>query len=192
MNPRVEVFLKKTEKWHEEYVVLREISLSAGIYEDLKWGQPCYTLNGKNVFLLHAFKEYIAVFFMKGAIMKDPQGILVQQTENVHAGRQLRFQSAQEIVKSKKIIMSYIADAVAIEEAGLEVPMKKPVLFEIPKDIATAMKRISGLGVAFKKLTPSAQRQYILFFAGAKKEETRISRVEKYADRIISGKRMNG
>ena len=192
MNPRVDVFMKKTVHWHEEYELLRDIALSTGLEEDLKWMHPCYTLNGKNVFLLHAFKEYIAVFFMKGAIMKDTQSVLIQQTENVQAGRQLRFKDLTEIVKSKRVIKAYMADAIAVEESGLEVPMKKPAPVELPKDIATAMKRISGLNVAFKTLTPSAQRQYILFFAAAKKEETRISRVEKYADRIISGKRMNG
>lgn len=192
MNPRVDVFMRKTEKWHEEYELLRGIALTTGLNEDLKWGQPCYTLNGKNVFLLHSFKEYIAVFFMKGAILKDPQNILIQQTENVQAGRQIRLTSSQEITKSKKIIKAYMADAIAIEEAGLEVPMKKPSPVELPKDIAATMKKIPGLSAAFKKLTPSAQREYAMFFDSAKREETRISRVEKYVDRIISGKRMNG
>lgn len=192
MNQRVDVFLKKTDKWHDEYVVLREIALASGIDEDLKWGQPCYTINGKNVFLLHSFKEYIAVFFMKGVIMKDPKGILIQQTPQVQAGRQLRFKNMEEIVKAKKVIKSYIAEAIAIEEAGIEVPMKKPIPAELPADIAGAMKKITGVAAAFKRLTPSAQREYLLYFDGAKKEETRISRVEKYAQRILAGKRMNG
>ena len=191
MNHRVDVFMKKQTKWQEEYVLLREISLSTDLTEDLKWMHPCYTLNDKNVFLLHSFKEYIAIFFHKGAIMKDPKGILIQQTPNVQAGRQLRFKSLEEIVKAKKVIKAYMNEAIAVEEAGLEVPMKKPVAAEIPKDIAAAMKKISGLTVAFKKLTPSAQREYMLYFDGAKKEETRISRVEKYADKILAGKRMN-
>ena len=192
MNPRVDVFMKKTTTWHDEYEVLREIALSTGLTEDLKWMHPCYTVNEKNVFLLHAFKNYIAVFFHKGAIMKDPKGILIQQTENVQAGRQLRFASMEEILKSKKIIKDYMKEAIAIEEAGLQVPMKKPMPVEIPKDIAAAMKKIPGLTVAFKKLTPSCQKEYMLYFDGAKKEETRISRVEKYAEKILSGKRMNG
>ncbi len=192
MNHRVDVFMKKTVEWHDEYAVLREIALSTGLTEDLKWMHPCYTLDDKNVFLLHAFKGYIAVFFHKGAIMKDPNGILIQQTENVQAGRQLRFKNMEEILKAKKIIKAYMKDAIAIEEAGLQVPMKKPVPVELPKDIADAMKKISGLTAAFKKLTPSCQREYLLYFDGAKKAETRVSRVQKYAEKILSGKRMNG
>jgi uncharacterized protein YdeI (YjbR/CyaY-like superfamily) len=192
MNKRVDVFIKKTTAWHDEYVALREIALATGLDEDLKWGQPCYTLNDKNIFLLHSFKGYIAVFFMKGAVMKDPKEILIQQTPNVQAGRQIRFTSLEEIVKSKKVIKSYMAEAIAVEEAGIEVPMKKAAALETPADIAAAMKKIPGLSVAFKKLTPSCQREYMLYFDGAKKEETRISRVEKYAEKILSGKRMNG
>jgi len=192
MNPRVDVFMKKTTTWHDEYEVLREIALATGLDEDLKWGQPCYTLNGKNIFLLHSFKEYIAVFFMKGVVMKDPKSILIQQTPNVQAGRQIRFKNLEEIVKAKKVIKAYMAEAIAVEEAGIEVPMKKAAPVEIPKDIAAAMKKIPGLPSAFKKLTPSCQKEYMLYFDGAKKEETRISRVEKYAEKILSGKRMNG
>ena len=191
MNPRVNVFMKKELKWHDEYELLREISLSTGLTEDLKWGQPCYTLNEKNVFLLHAFKEYIAVFFHKGVIMKDPKGILIQQTPNVQAGRQLRFKNLEEIVKAKKVIKAYMAEAIAVEEAGIEVPMKKAAPVELPADIAATMKKIPGLTVAFKKLTPSCQREYMMYFDGAKKAETRVSRVEKYAEKILAGKRMN-
>ena len=192
MNPRVDVFMKKTTTWHDEYEVLRELALATGLDEDLKWGQPCYTLDGKNIFLLHSFKEYIAVFFMKGVVMKDPKSILIQQTPNVQAGRQIRFKNLEEIVKAKKVIKAYMAEAIAVEEAGIEVPMKKAAPVEIPKDIAAAMNKIPGLPGAFKKLTPSCQKEYMLYFDGAKKEETRISRVEKYAEKILSGKRMNG
>jgi len=192
MNPRVDVFMKKTTTWREEYEILRELAIATGLEEDLKWGQPCYTLNGKNIFLLHSFKEYIAVFFMKGVVMKDPKSILIQQTPNVQAGRQIRFKNLEEIVKAKKVIKAYMAEAIAVEEAGIEVPMKKAAPVEIPKDIAAAMKKIPGLPGAFKKLTPSCQKEYMLYFDGAKKEETRISRVEKYAEKILSGKRMNG
>jgi len=191
MNKRVDVFMKKQTKWQEEYAALREIALSTDLEEDLKWMHPCYTLNGKNVFLLHSFKEYIAVFFMKGAIMKDPKGILIQQTANVQAGRQIRFKSLDEITKAKKVIKAYMNEAIAVEEAGLEVPMKKPAPVELPADIAATMKKIPGLTVAFKKLTPSCQREYMLYFDSAKKAETRVSRVEKYAEKILSGKRMN-
>jgi len=192
MNPRVDVFMKKTTTWREEYEILRELAIATGLEEDLKWGQPCYTLNGKNIFLLHSFKEYIAVFFMKGVVMKDPKSILIQQTPNVQAGRQIRFKNLEEIVKAKKVIKAYMAEAIAVEEAGIEVPLKKAAPVEIPKDIAAAMKKVPGLTVAFKKLTLSCQKEYMLYFDGAKKEETRISRVEKYAEKILSGKRMNG
>ena len=191
MSKRVDVFMKKQSTWQEEYSVLREIALTTGLEEDLKWGQPCYTLDGKNIFLLHSFKDYIAVFFMKGVIMKDPKSVLIQQTPNVQAGRQLRFRNLEEIIKAKKVIKSYMAEAIAVEEAGIEVPMKKPTPVELPKDIAATMKTIPGLTVAFKKLTPSCQREYMMYFDGAKKEETRVSRVEKYAEKILAGKRMN-
>jgi uncharacterized protein YdeI (YjbR/CyaY-like superfamily) len=191
MNHRVDVFMKKQTKWQEEYALLREIALSTKLTEDLKWMHPCYTLDDKNVFLLHSFKEYIAVFFHKGAIMKDPKNLLIQQTPNVQAGRQLRFKNVEEIVKAKATIKAYMKDAIAIEEAGLQVPMKKPAPVELPADIAKTMKKIPGLTVAFKKLTPSCQREYMMYFDGAKKEETRVSRVEKYADKILAGKRMN-
>ena len=191
MNKRVDVFMKKQSTWQEEYAVLREIALATGLEEDLKWGQPCYTLDGKNIFLLHSFKEYIAVFFMKGVIMKDPKSLLIQQTPNVQAGRQLRFKNFEEIIKAKKVIKSYMAEAIAVEEAGIEVPMKKPTPVELPKDIAATMKKFPGLAVAFRKLSPSCQREYMMYFDGAKKEETRVSRVEKYAEKILAGKRMN-
>lgn len=188
MNPRVDIFMKKTIAWHDEYAALREIALTAGLSEDLKWMHPCYTLNGKNVFLLHAFKGYIAVFFHKGVVMKDPKGILIQQTENVQAGRQLRFANLQEIIKSKKTINAYMAEAIAVEEAGVQVALKKSSELVIPPDIATAMKRIAGLNAAFKKLTPGRQRGYILHFDSAKMAATRQSRLEKAAPKILQGK----
>jgi uncharacterized protein YdeI (YjbR/CyaY-like superfamily) len=191
VNHRVDVFMRNQTKWREEYALLREIALTTGLTEDFKWMHPCYTLKDKNVFLLHSFKEYIAVFFHKGVIMKDPKNLLIQQTPNVQAGRQLRFKNLEEIIKSKKVIKAYMMEAIAAEESGAEVPMKKPTPVEIPKDIAATMKKLPGVSVAFKKLTPSAQREYMLYFDGAKKEETRISRVEKYADKILTGKRMN-
>ena len=191
MNHRVDVFMRKTTAWHDEYAALREIALSTGLTEDLKWMHPCYTLDGKNIFLLHAFKEYIAVFFYTGVIMKDPQGILIQQTENVQSGRQVRFTSLEEITKSKKVIKAYMAEAIAVEESGVEVPMKKATELVIPTDIAAAMKKIPGLAVAFRKLTPGRQRGYVLYFDGAKQPATRQSRVEKAAPQILKGKGLN-
>ena len=188
MNPRVDIFMKKTIAWHDEYAALREIALTTGLSEDLKWMHPCYTLNGKNVFLLHAFKGYIAVFFHKGVVMKDPKGILIQQTENVQAGRQLRFANLQEIIKSEKTIKAYMAEAIAVEEAGVQVALKKSSELVIPPDIATAMKKIAGLNAAFKKLTPGRQRGYILHFDSAKMAATRQSCLEKAAPKILQGK----
>jgi len=191
MNHRVDVFMKKTTAWHDEYAALREIALSTGLTEDLKWMHPCYTLNDKNIFLLHAFKGYIAVFFHKGVAMKDPKGILIQQTANVQSGRQLRFTSLEEIIKSKKVIKTYMAEAIAIEESGVQVAMKKSTELLIPADIAAAMKKIPGLSAAFKKLTPGRQRGYVLHFDGAKQAATRQARVEKAAPQILKGKGLN-
>ena len=191
MNPRVDVFMKKQTKWQEEYAALREIALSTDLEEDLKWMHPCYTLNGKNVFLLHSFKEYIAVFFMKGAIMKDPKGILIQQTANVQAGRQIRFKSLDEITKAKKVIKAYMNEAIAVEESGAQAPMKKAADFEIPAEILKMLKKTTGLLPAFKKLTPGRQRAYILHFTSAKQEATRISRIEKVTPKILAGKGLN-
>jgi len=191
MNPRVDTFIKKSPKWREEFEELREIALSSGLTEDLKWGQPCYTLNNKNVFLFHGFKEYCAILFFKGALISDPKGILIRQTENVQSSRQIRFTNVQEIVKLKKTLKSYISEAIDIEEAGLQVVFKKLAELVMPADIAIAMKKIPGLTVAFKKLTPGRQRGYILHFDAAKQEKTRLSRIEKSAPQIFKGEGFN-
>jgi uncharacterized protein YdeI (YjbR/CyaY-like superfamily) len=188
MNPRVDVFMKKLTSWNEEYALLREIALSTGLTEDLKWMHPCYTLEDKNVFLLHSFKGYIAVFFHKGVLMKDPKKLLIQQTPNVQAGRQLRFTSLDEIAKSKKLIKAYMEEAIVLEEAGVPVEMNKSAELVIPADIVAAMKKIPGLAAAFKKLTPGRQRGYMLHFDSAKQAATRQSRVEKCATKILQGK----
>jgi len=190
-NPRVDAFLRKTQQWQDEFVLMREIALVSGLTEDLKWGQPCYTLDNANVFLIHGFKNYCAILFLKGALMKDPEKILIQQTENVRSARQLRFTSVKEISQQKKIIKSYIAEAIAIEEAGLEVDKKTKSELVIPADIQAHMRKISGLTQSFKKLTPGRQRAYILHFTGAKQEATKISRIEKCAPAILSGKGLN-
>ncbi|HEY4899097.1 MAG TPA: DUF1801 domain-containing protein [Candidatus Nanopelagicaceae bacterium] len=191
MNPRVDTFIKKSPKWRQEFEELRKVSLASGLAEDLKWGQPCYTLNNKNVFLFHGFKEYCAILFFKGALMSDPKGILIRQTENVQSSRQVRFTSVQEIVKLKKTLKSYISEAIDVEEAGLQVVFKKPAELVITKEIQGAMKKIPGLTAAFKKLTPGRQRAYILHFDAAKQEKTRVSRVEKSAPLIFKGKGLN-
>lgn len=188
MNPRVDVFMRKLTSWQEEYALLRQIAISTGLTEDLKWMHPCYTLNDKNVFLFHSFKGYIAVFFYKGVLMKDPKRLLIQQTPNVQAGRQLRFANVEEITKSMGVIKAYMVEAIALEEAGIPVEMQKGHELLIPEDIAGAMKQLPGLTAAFKKLTPGRQRGYILHFDSAKQAATRLSRVEKAAPRILQGR----
>ncbi len=188
MNKRVDVALSKESRWPKEMTELRKIALASGLTEELKWGQPCYTLNGKNVFLIHGFKEYFAILFMKGVIMKDPKKILFQQTLNVQGPRQIRMANMAQLKKLKPVIVSYIKEAINIEESGAQVPLKKASEFEIPEEILKTMKKISGLTPAFKKLTPGRQRGYLLFFTGAKQEATRIARIEKSAPRILAGK----
>jgi len=188
MNKRVDVALSKDTRWPKEMAELRRIALASGLTEELKWGQPCYTLNGKNVFLIHGFKEYFAILFMKGVLMKDPKKILFQQTLNVQGPRQIRMANLAELKKLKPVIASYIKEAIKLEESGAQVPLKKASEHEIPEEILKAMKKISGLTPAFKKLTPGRQRGYLLFFTGAKQEATRIARIEKSAARILAGK----
>ena len=188
MNKRVDVALSKDTRWPKEMAELRKIALASGLTEELKWGQPCYTLNGKNVFLIHGFKEYFAILFMKGVLMKDPKKLLFQQTLNVQGPRQIRMANLAELKKLKPVIASYIKEAIKIEESGTQVPLKKASEHEIPEEILKAMKKISGLTPAFKKLTPGRQRGYLLFFTGAKQEATRIARIEKSVARILAGK----
>ena len=188
MNKRVDVALSKDTRWPKEMAELRKIALASGLTEELKWGQPCYTLNGKNVFLIHGFKEYFAILFMKGVLMKDPKKLLFQQTLNVQGPRQIRMANLAELKKLKPLIASYIKEAIKLEESGAQVPLKKASEHEIPEEILKAMKKISGLTPAFKKLTPGRQRGYLLFFTGAKQEATRIARIEKSAARILAGK----
>jgi len=187
-NKKVDAFLKHEKRWNDELAELREIAVTTNLTEDFKWMHPCYTLDGKNLFLIHGFKEYCAVLFMKGAIMKDPKKLLIQQTANVQAGRQLRFTSLAEIKKQKATIKAYMKDAIALEEAGLEVPVVKAKDFVIPKEIEKKLKEFSGLWPAFKKLTPGRQRAYAHHFASAKQEKTMDSRIEKAIPAIMAGK----
>jgi uncharacterized protein YdeI (YjbR/CyaY-like superfamily) len=191
MNRKVDIFLSKATTWHDEYEALRAIALKSGMTEELKWGQPCYTVGKGNVVLIHGFKEYCALLFMKGALMKDPKKILIQQTENVQASRQIRFRNLKEINKMQKVIAAYISEAIAIEESGAKVEMKKSAEFEIPKDIQAQLKKTPGLFAAFKKLTPGRQRAYVLHFSAAKQTRTRDTRIEKCATRILDGKGLN-
>jgi uncharacterized protein YdeI (YjbR/CyaY-like superfamily) len=190
-NPKVDEFISKEEKWQKEFEKLRMIALSSGLIEELKWGVPCYTLNGKNVLLIHGFKEYCAVLFVKGVLMKDPQGLLVQQTENVQAGRQIRFTGAIQIAEAESALKAYIDEAIAIEEAGLEVELKKNTEYNIPEELQRRFEEDTALKMAFEALTPGRQRAYLLHFAQPKQAKTRESRVEKYIPQIKNGKGLN-
>ena len=190
-NKRVDVFFKNEKRWPAELEELRAIALTTDLTEDLKWMHPCYTLDNANVFLLHGFKEYCAVLFMKGVLMKDPKGILIQQTANVQAGRQIRFTSLEEIIKLKKTIKSYMNEAIVIEESGVQVPVKKSQDFEVPQEIVAKLKKHPELLAAFNKLTPGRRRAYVLHFMASKQEKTVDSRIEKALPAILKGKGLN-
>ena len=187
-NPKVDVFLSKTKMWTEEFDKLRKIVLECGLNEELRWGQPCYTFQKKNIVLIHGFKEYCALLFFKGALLKDTDGILIRQTKNVQAARQIRFTSVQEISKLKSILKKYIYEAVEVEKAGLKVKMKKTSDFKIPEEFQNKLNKISSLKTAFNALTPGRQRAYIFYFSQAKQSKTREVRVEKYLQQILKGK----
>jgi uncharacterized protein YdeI (YjbR/CyaY-like superfamily) len=188
MNPKVDWFFNKATKWQKEYETLRMIILDCGLTEELKWGVPCYTFEKKNIVLIHGFNEYCAVLFMKGALLKDPKGILVQQTENVQAARQVRFTSVQEIVKLKKTLKAYIYEAIEAEEAGLKVEFKKATEFKVVDEFQKKLSKSAALKKAFYALTPGRQRGYLLHFSSAKQSKTREARVEKCLPQILEGK----
>ncbi|RZT09856.1 Uncharacterized conserved protein YdeI, YjbR/CyaY-like superfamily, DUF1801 family [Duganella sp. CF402] len=188
-NDKVDAFLERAKSWQEEFAALREIIAASGdLTEDLKWGQPCYTLEGRNVVLMHGFKEYCALLFFKGALMQDPKNLLIQQTENVQAARQIRFKSLAEITKHKTALKSYIKDAIALEKSGAKVELKKTAEFSFPEELEHAMDDQPALRTAFEELTPGRQRAYLLHFSSAKQAKTRIARIEKSTQRILDGK----
>lgn len=188
MNPDVNWFFERKTKWQDEYNALRDILLESELSEELKWGCPCYTLDGKNVALIHGFKEYCALLFHKGALLKDKNKLLIQQTKNVQSARQMRFTSLGEIEKGKKTIIAYIKEAIEVEKSGLKVKLKKTTEYEIPEKFRTALKEIPGLKKAFEALTPGRQRGYLLFFSAARQDRTREDRVEKSIRKILDGK----
>ena len=190
-NPKVDAFLRKTEKWQEEFKNLRRIILDCGLTEELKWGVPCYTFENKNVVLIHGFKEYCAILFVKGALLKDANNVLIQQTENVQAARQVRFTNVQQIVEQETILKAYIHEAVEVEKAGMKVNYKKTSEYIIPEEFQIKLDEIPSLKTAFKALTPGRQRAYIYYFSQPKQSKTRKSRVEKYVPQILSGKGLN-
>ncbi len=188
MNTKVNWFFDKSTKWQDAYQELRDLVLSFELKEELKWGCPCYIYDKKNVVLIHGFKDYCALLFMKGAIMKDPKKILVQQTENVQSARQIRFSNFDEIIKQKAVIKSYIKNAIEVEKSGVKVEMKKTTEFKMPEEFKTALNEITELKSAFDKLTPGRQKGYLLYFSSAKQAKTRNERVEKYIPKILDGK----
>src|SRR6185295_10557063 len=190
MNPKVDWFFKKA-KWQAEFEKLRTIVLECGLTEELKWGCPCYTFEKRNIVLMHGFKDYCALLFFKGALLKDPKGILIQQTENVQAARQIRFTSAREIVKLKAVLKAYIREAVEVEKAGFKVPLKKTKEFNIPEEFQNKLNKDAALKKAFKALTPGRQRAYLLYFSAPKQSRTRESRIEKSVPQILKGKGLN-
>jgi uncharacterized protein YdeI (YjbR/CyaY-like superfamily) len=189
MNPRVDGFLRKTKKWRDEFEELRMVCLDCGLTEELKWGKPCYRYQESNIVLIHGFKDYCALLFFKGALLKDPSGILIQQTENVQAARQIRFTNVQDVVKMRPVLKAYIKEA--NEKAGLEVSYKKTSEFTIPKEFENRLVESPALKKAFDALTPGRQRGYILYFSGAKQSKTRESRVAKCVQQILDGKGLN-
>lgn len=188
MNPKVDWFFNKTGQWHDEFEQLRKIILDCDLIEELKWGQPCYTYNKSNIVLMHGFKDYCALLFFKGALLKDPKGILIQQTKNVQAARQIRFTNVPEIVKMKATLKAYIYEAVELEEAGIKVPLKKAIEYAVPEEFQKKLNKSAALKKAFYALTPGRQRGYLLYFSQAKQSSTRESRVEKYVPQILKGK----
>jgi len=190
-NPKVDGFFNKAGKWQAEYEKLRNLCLSCELTEELKWGCPCYTSEKKNIVLIHGFKDYCALLFFKGALLKDPEGILIQQTENVQSARQIRFTSAREITKLKPALKAYIKEAIEVEKTGVRVNYKKPGEFNMPEEFQKKLDEMPALKTAFKALTPGRQRGYLLYFSQPKQSRTREARVEKSVQPILSGKGLN-
>ena len=191
MNPKVDFFFTRAKKWQEEFEKLRMIILDCRLTEELKWGVPCYTFEKRNIVLIHGFKEYCALLFFKGALLKDAKGILIQQTKNVQAARQIRFTNVREIVKLKPILKAYIYEAIEVEKAGLKVSFKKTSDFIIPEEFQNRLDEIPALKTAFYALTPGRQRAYIFYFSQPQQSRSRESRVEKCMRQILNGKGLN-
>jgi uncharacterized protein YdeI (YjbR/CyaY-like superfamily) len=187
-NPKVDWYFTKNKKWSEEIETLRTIALDCGLTEELKWGCPCYTLDGNNIVLIHVFKEYCAYLFFKGVLLKDKKKLLIQQTANVQVARQIRFTNVKEIVKLKTVLKSYIKEAIEVEKKGLKPEMKKTKEFAMPDEFKSKLDEMPELKKAFYELTPGRQRGYLLFFSSAKQAATREARIKKYVKAILNGK----
>jgi uncharacterized protein YdeI (YjbR/CyaY-like superfamily) len=190
-NPKVDFFFTKAKKWQAEFKKLRMIILDSPLTEQLKWGKPCYTFQNSNIVIIQGFKEYCALLFWKGALLKDDDGILIQQTENVQAARQIRFTNLQQVVELEPILKAFIKEAIGVEKAGLQVPYKKTSEFKMPEEFQNKLDKIPALKAAFKALTPGRQRGYLLYFSAPKQSKTRESRVEKCMQQILNGKGLN-
>jgi uncharacterized protein YdeI (YjbR/CyaY-like superfamily) len=190
-NTKVDTFIGKARQWQEEFSELRRIILDCQLTEEFKWGKPCYTFEGNNIVLIHGFKKYCALLFMKGALIKDPVGILVQQTENVQAARQIRFTDLDEIVEMEAVIKAYVNEAIEVEKAGLEVELKGTSEYPVPEEFQEKLDQDPALKAAFEALMPGRQRGYLLYFSSAKQAKTRASRIEKYTEHILAGKGLN-
>ena len=190
-NPKVDFFFNEAEKWQEEFAKLRAIVLGCGLTEELKWGQACYTLEDSNIVLIHGFKEYCALLFFKGALLQDPEGILVRQTKNVQATRQIRFTNVDDIVEMAPILHAYIQQAIDVEMAGLKVEFKETAEFAMPEEFQSKLDDIPALKAAFEALTPGRQRAYLLHFSSPKQSKTREARIEKSIPQILDGKGLN-
>lgn len=191
MNPKVDFYFTKAKNWQEELEQLRKIVLDCGLTEELKWGVPCYTFHKANIVLIHDFKEYCALLFFKGALLKDSQNILIQQTEQVQAARQIRFTNVKEITEMEATLKAYIYEAIEVEKAGLKVVLKRTTEYKIPEEFQSKLGEKSALKTAFKALTPGRQRAYLLYFSAPKQSKTRESRVEKCIPQILNGKGLN-
>ena len=188
MNPKVDFFFNKAKQWQEEYEKLRMIALNCGLTEELKWGCPCYAFQKSNIVLIHGFKEYCAYLFFKGALLTDPNGILIQQTKHVQSARQIRFTNVLEIVEMEPILKAYIHEAIKVEKAGLKVALKTTSDFDVPAEFQSKLDHIPALKAAFEALTPGRQRGYLFYFSQPKQSKTRSARVEKYIPQILGGK----
>lgn len=187
-NPKVDKYFARTRLWREESLKLRQLALATGLSEDLKWGKPCYALNGANVVIIQAFKNYCALLFFKGALLKDPHDVLIKTGANTHAGRQIRFTSLKEITASAPAIKACIKEAIHVEKSGLKVPPKDPALTPVPPEFEQKLNKLPALKAAFHSLTPGRQRSYLFYFSGSRQSKTRAARIDKHIARILDGK----
>lgn len=190
-NDKIDKWLNGTKHWKKEFELLREYILENELTEVMKWGQACYTINNKNIVLIHGFKEYCAILFFKGVLLKDESRILIRQSENVQASRQLRFKHIDDILRNKDIIIAYVNEAIDIEKSGIEVEFKETEEFKKPDELVSKLERDANFKSAFETLTPGRQRAYILYFSKPKYQKTRVARIEKMTQSILDGKGLN-